>query len=965
MTSTRRSTPSDAPTSSRSLTLAFFVAGAAALIFEIVWVHRFGLVFGESVGATSIVLSSFMGGMALGTALVGWAGRRLGNLLRAYAALECTVAVTGLGLTYFLPMLPALTAPITVGADAHVWIVNLTRFVVSFAALLLPTTAMGATLPVVVGSRSSGQPTFGQALGRLYGWNTLGAVCGAMAAEVVLVDRVGIVGSAWVASLLSMTAASLAYRLTARRPAHEWPEDDVLSEIVPAEARLGDPRDAWRRAAILTCAGLAGGALLALEVVWFRFLSMYVLTTTLTMSILLAVVLAGIGLGGLAASRWTSRGAQCAPVAFLAGCSTALSYLGFQWLTQGAQIADWYSVAWLACALTGATSFLSGVLFTSFGQALRDVSVSAADRNGVRAAAWLTLANTTGAMCGAPIAAFLLLPWLGMERTFFAVAAVYGAIGALVIRIDTSTQNARRIPLLVSAIALVLSLVGFPFGLMAGTYFTRVAAAYAGDGSTIVATREGPSETIFLMQQLWLGRPVYNRIVTNGFSMTGTSVPALRYMRYFAYWPMLMHEGPVRRGLVICYGAGVTAGAVLDLPSVETVDIVELSPDIVAMSDRIYPPDQHPLNDPRTHLHIEDGRVFLQTSRDRFDLITGEPPPPRTPGAANIYSREYFQLMYDRLEEGGMATYWVPVARPDPGTDVNTIVRAFCDVFIDCSLWNATPFDLMLVGARHAVGPVSQATFAAAWSRPKVASKLREIGLEEPEQIGATFIGDAPFLRELVKDTPALVDDFPQRLRPVPSRPSLSDPRYPLDPAVVELYRRTLDPTRARVAFAESDFIKRLWPRSLVGGTLQRFDEQRMINRVLWEGGRPLMQIEDLHNLLTSTALKTLPLWFLGSDDVKEAIAEASDDRTGATEYARGLRALVSRDYRRAAAYLGESERLGLRGETVRPLQVYSLCLAGDLDTARLLARGVEARRDAERHFWSWLKANYAVEGQH
>jgi predicted membrane-bound spermidine synthase len=914
-----------------------------------------------------------MGGMAIGTALVGWSGRRLGNLLRAYAALELTVAVTGLGLTYLLPTLAALTAPITAAAGGHSWIVDMVRFVASFLALLLPTTAMGATLPVVVGSQARRSHAFGRALGRLYGWNTLGAVCGALTAELLLVDRVGISGSAWVASLLSVAAAFLAFTLTTRRFEPE-PEGSDAGPGIPQPQPLLSKRarsgphlrlgqgEAWRRSTLLTGAGLAGAALLALEMVWFRFLSMYVLTTTLTMSVLLAVVLAGIGLGGLAASRWETGGAQCAPVAFLAGCSTASSYLAFQWLTHGAQIAAWYRVAWLACALTGATSFLSGVLFTSFGQALRDLLATPDDRDSVRPAAWLALVNTAGAMCGAPIAAFLLLPWLGMERTIVAIAALYGAIGTLAIPFKTSTHRTRRMPRLVTGIALVLTLIGFPFGLMAATYFPRVAAAYAGDGSTIVATREGPSETIFLMQQRWLGQPVYNRIVTNGFSMTGTSVPALRYMRYFAYWPMLLHEGPVRRALVICYGAGVTAGAALDLPAVETVDIVELSPDVVAMSDRMYAPDKHPLHDRRARLHIEDGRIFLQTSRDRFDLITGEPPPPRTPGAANIYTREYFQLMYDRLQEGGMATYWLPVARPDPGTDVNTIVRAFCDVFIECSLWNATPFDLMLVGTRHPVGPVSQATFTAAWSTPALATKLREIGLEEPEQIGATFIGDAAFLRQLVRDVPPLVDDFPQRLRPIVSRPSLSDPRYPLDPAVVEMYRRTLDPVRAHDAFAGSDFIKHLWPGSLVAGTLHRFDEQRMMNRVLWEGGRPLMQIEDLHNLLTQTSLKTLPLWFLGSDDVKQRIAEASEDRTGATEYARALRALVSRDYQRAAAYFGESERLGLQGETIRPLQVYSLCLAGDLDTARLLARGVEARSDAEQHFWEWLRTAYGVE---
>src|SRR5260221_7385712 len=120
-------------TSTRAIPFAFFVSGAAGLIFEVVWFHRFGLVFGQSVGATSIVLSSFMGGLALGTALVGWQGRRLGTLLRAYAAIEVVVAVAGLALTYALPHLPKLTG-------------GTPRLLVSFGALLIPTTAMGATL---------------------------------------------------------------------------------------------------------------------------------------------------------------------------------------------------------------------------------------------------------------------------------------------------------------------------------------------------------------------------------------------------------------------------------------------------------------------------------------------------------------------------------------------------------------------------------------------------------------------------------------------------------------------------------------------------------------------------------------------------------------------------------------------------------------------------------------------------
>src|ERR1700704_2171411 len=128
MTSTRSRAPSGAtsvatPWSARAISLAFFVSGAAGLIFEVVWVHRFGLVFGQSVGATSIVLASFMGGLALGTALVGRYGSRPGTLLRTYAALEIVVAVAGVGLTYLLPTLPMLTAPLTAMAGSRAWLV--------------------------------------------------------------------------------------------------------------------------------------------------------------------------------------------------------------------------------------------------------------------------------------------------------------------------------------------------------------------------------------------------------------------------------------------------------------------------------------------------------------------------------------------------------------------------------------------------------------------------------------------------------------------------------------------------------------------------------------------------------------------------------------------------------------------------------------------------------------------------
>jgi len=942
------------------VTLLFFISGAAGLIFEMVWFHRCGLVFGNSVWSASIVLSSFMGGLAVGNAAIGRLGARAATL-PIYAALEVIVAVTGIALTYALPALaPAVAARID--PTAPLWVVNVIRLSTAFAVLLVPAMAMGATFPVVVGAATRRRDDFSRALGRLYGWNTLGAVIGVLSAEIFLIDRVGVLGTAWVAATLDLGVAAGALAIAARLKRR--PTYDVAPGLTSDVHRMstGLTSDVYRlpigrRTALLAAAFLSGAAFLILEVVWFRFLTMYVLATTLAASVMLASVLAAIGVGGLVSRRlFASAPDEYAPaVALAAGGATAASYVVFQWVTHGTQVGEWYRVLWFACALTAPTAFLSGILFTLLGAAIERTSAAP-----TRSAAFLAVANTAGATCGPLLAAFVLLPALGLERSFIAAAVLYGV--ASILALVGLGRGAARAPVFVAcAVGFVAALALIPPGLMRERYFIRSAQAYAGDGSDIVAIREGPSETIFLMQQKWLERPVYSRLVTNGFSMTGTAAPGLRYMRYFAYWPMLLHQAPLGRALVICYGAGVTAAAVLDLPAIASVDVVELSRDIVAMSDVLYAPDRNPVHDPRVRLHVEDGRYFLEATRDRFDLITGEPPPPRTPGAVNIYTREYFSLIHDRLADGGIATYWLPVARPDPGTDVHSIVRAFCDVFDDCSLWNATPFDFMLAGTRHAAGPLTAASFAAAWQSPMRASRLREVGFEEPAQIGATFLGDASYLRELTATTPPLTDDFPQRLRPVPARPSLSDPRYRSDPAVMALYRRVIDPGRAREAFATSDLVRRLWPPSLIVETLPFFDTQRILNRVLLEGGGPLRQIEDLHALLTTTTLRTLPLWLLGSDEVTQRIAEESSERTGATEYARALRALSARDYLRAAAHFSEADRRGLQAPTLRPLLAYSLCLAGDRETARQLARGRTPRDADEQHFWDWMRATFGV----
>jgi len=934
----------------------FFVSGAAALIFEVVWFHRAGLVFGNDLWSTSLVLSTYMGGLAVGNGLVVAFGHRIRRLLRAYALIEVTVAVTAVAATHALPELTRVLVPLARQAAFLPQLVNGVRGAAAFAVLMLPTTALGATLPVLVAALCRRESRFGYVLGRLYGWNTLGAVAGVLGAETLLVPRLGVAGTAWFAAILDLCGAGVVLWLARRTDDRPAPESRIDAGRLSATPERPRATGVATLVNVLAFAFVSGLALMALEVIWFRFLSMFALNTTLTLSLMLAVVLSGIGLGGLAASAWLRRrplGTVYLPALALGAATvSAASYATFQALSGSSTALQWYDVLWIAGCLTAATSFLSGAIFTVLGQVLR--ATAARDTS---AAAWLTLLNTSGAMGGSLAATFILLPALGIERAIFAVALLYAFTGVAALRLPLAWGPAARRVTGVALTAALLALLRFPFGLMAGDYVARAASKYTADGSAIVETREGKSETIFLLENRWLGKPLYHRLVTNGFSMASTRLTDERYMRYFVYWPLLMHGSPIRHALVVCYGVGVTLSAMTELPSVESIDVAEISPDIIAMSGRIYPPDRAPLADPRVRLHIADGRQFLITTDRQFDLITGEPPPPLTPGAANLYTQEYFQLMHDRLAEGGIATYWLPVA-DGAVHGVSPIIRAFCDVFEDCSLWSGTLFDWVLIGTRHAQGAGSDAAFTAAWNHPTIGSHLRSVLFELPQQFGATFIGDAAYLKSLTAGTPPLTDNFPRRVLPDAPAPLFGDPGQA---EAMRAYVSALDPGRARTAFQESPLIRHLWPPALLEQTLPLFEQRALVNAVMAGAANPLRYIADLDRLLTSTDLRMLPLWILGSNKVVQDVAGTGDDGTGLVEYQLGLRLMVARSYPAAANYFAAAERRGLRAPWLRPIRVYALCLAGELEAAERLIPPTDEEDQETHHFWHWMDSRFGL----
>src|SRR5512141_3192731 len=239
-----------------------------------------------------------MAGRALGNLIAARQWERARRPLRLYAALETGVALLGLGLVLALPRVADGLAPLLAGLPKAPGLLDGARGLAAFGLMLVPATAMGTTLPLLTRALARHDTRFGVALGRLYGWNTLGGVAGAVAGETVLIARLGLVGSAVVAATLNFVAAAVALHLDRRSSG----DAAALGSFA-----TGRPRHVPRLARLLAAAFLGGAILLGLEVVWLRFLPLFVFGSQLVFALMLATILAGIGLGGLLAAAWLDR----------------------------------------------------------------------------------------------------------------------------------------------------------------------------------------------------------------------------------------------------------------------------------------------------------------------------------------------------------------------------------------------------------------------------------------------------------------------------------------------------------------------------------------------------------------------------------------------------------------------------------------------------------------------------------
>lgn len=840
------------------VTLIFFLSGCAALIFETLWFRSAGYVLGSSVWSAAAVLTAFMAGLGIGNALLAFAGHHLRRPFLAYIIIELAIGGFGLASVVGLPSLAPWISSAVEGYTDQPAFLNLWRFLVAFGVLVIPAVAMGATLPVLQKALHHYDNSFSASVGRLYGWNTLGAVAGVLVAEFFLIHFLGLTFGACVAAAINLLVAVIVWIAFGNA-------EQMEAEQPPERLRAPIPK----MALLLLAPFLAGFILLALEVVWFRYIILSQVGTSVVFAVMLAIVLVGIALGGLIIARWqpsldTAR-RWLVYLPALSLLSVAVGYAIFEYVSVHIPqliYSNQYLFIVPALVLMLPASIISGMLFPLYGALLFDLA-----KINTRATGLLTLANTFGAALGSALATFFLLPRFGIETSLFMLACGYLALIVLAYCFAGPTSQANKLNAArrygLPVVAAVVAVALFPFGTLEASYSKVGKWRYPGEQLTY--SREELNATLQYFQSDYLGEPISHRLVTNSYSMSSTDFFSKRYMNLFVYLPYMLHP-KIEKVLQISYGVGNTAEAVVSLDSMKQFDVVDISADILELSSLIHSTTGvFPLQDKRTTAHVEDGRFYLQTREETYDLITGEPPPPKNAGVANLYTEEYFSLIRKRLNSGGIATYWLPVHNLYP-SDAQAIIKAFCNVFEDCSLWNGAALDWILMGSRDGYQPSLNPTLAFMENSP-VRHLLQELAIEDFAHIAALYMADAEDLGALTKNVPPVTDNFPHRI----------DPDFKDVFTHATFYDQLLDIDRRKKSFSRSQFVSSLFDGRTARQAYNAFDDNAKISSTRINGlGYLQAYAINTWPLLADTVARekseSLRLLALGLDPFKEKI---------------------------------------------------------------------------------------------
>lgn len=754
-----RRAPIAAPVSSTSnlaLLLCFTLSGATGLIYQTVWTRLLVLVFGSAMPATAIILAVFMGGLALGSAGAGRVLARVARPVRLYAFIEGLVGLYSILVPFLLTGSEAVyrwgwqhyggaSAPLT-----------FLRLLLTGLILLPPTILMGATLPLLSRFVVQASATRSAPVGALYSANLLGAVAGAALSGFLLLPALGSLGTTLLTAALNFLLLSLAWRLDLRTPEGDPP---VATVSASSSVVAPIPHGAW---AAGLCFALSGVLAMLYEVVWTRALGLVIGSNSYAFTVMLSAFLMGLFLGSACATHTAPR--VCAPlvalglVQTLAAACTFIAYRLFDWL-------PWWNLRLFALlphspeyALLARLLLCMVVLLPPavclgavFPFVLRAYDSAPADAG--RIVGRLYAGNTLGAIAGALLSGFWLIPRFGVQTTLRGALATQAVLGLVVVGIGMPADRPRRawlIPAVAIAVVALFPLPGWNDLALVMAQSARRAVAdvrpfpYASRAQfleelttdqKLLFIADGATSHVAVVEN-----PVNRSLLTNGHA-DASNRGDMPNQILLAALPLLLHSSPSpERVGVIGWGSGVTAGAALRFP-LRSLTAVELEPAVVTASEWFRDVNHDAARDPRVQIIPADGRNYLMATSDRFDIIISEPSNAWQAGVCNLFTREFFARARDRLKNDGLLTLWIGYGGI-PASEVRGVLAALQGVFPHALLFRSSHYDLIAVASRTPLR-IALAEAAARMEWPSVKADLALAGVDSvPSLLSRLLAGD-------------------------------------------------------------------------------------------------------------------------------------------------------------------------------------------------------------------------------
>lgn len=718
------------------LLLLLVGSGASGLAYQVLWLRELSLVFGVTVYAASTVLAAFMGGLAIGSAGAGRLLQRVGRPILAFGLAEILIGLTALVTAMVLDRAEPLDAALHHLTGGHLGALTAGRFLAATALLIVPTSLMGLTLPLISAS-SVVRASLGSRLSLAYGVNTAGGVLGAMVAGFVAIPAIGADGAIRAAAAINLTVGVVALLLSRATDGTVGGPIEAGHSAEPRTSPPG-PRTVLPPRVLGTVVAASGAGAMALEILWFRALLQFVPATTYAFTTMLAVVLVGLAAGGVYASRllrtprhWTAWlvGVHFATAVFAIASLTVLAYAFDRgWISGGPVLAS-------VLAMLPATICMGASLPVALHVAAMGAGGSAA---GVAARVGrLYSLNVAGAVVGAVVTGFWLVPALGVRLSLVASASLFGGIAWL---LAGAGARATRGPLAAASVGFVAVAALLPDPL------DLAFARRHGSDRPPLWRDEGPQATVSVH-----GDEASRGLFIDGLTQASDRPATVRVHRTIGHLAMLLHPNPAD-ALIIGLGGGATAGAASRHGA--RLSIVELNEGVRRAAPWFSHISYDVLRQPGTRTIVDDARSFLATSDERFDVVTADIIQPTHAGAGGLYSREYFSRVRARLKPGGLVLQWVGLREE---TAYKLIARTFQSVFPDTTVWvDGT----LLVGTLEPQR-VSRAAVERQLARPETRQALDAIGLTSYDTLISWYSAGPDELRRFVGEGPLLTDDRP------------------------------------------------------------------------------------------------------------------------------------------------------------------------------------------------------------